>query len=77
MAFLKRWSVRAILAVILALVTLIVGGGCDARIRVPDLKPWHRVSLDDLDAAEMGDDFTLAQYLAREDKLFAEVKQFE
>ena len=77
MAFLKRWSVRAILAVILALVTLIVGGGCDARIRVPDLKPWHRVSLDDLHVAEMGDDFTLAQYLAREDKLFAEVKQFE
>ena len=75
--FLKRWGLRAALAVVLALATLIVGGGCDARIRVPDLKPWHRVSLDDLKASDMGDDFTLAQYLAREENLFAEIKQFE
>jgi alpha-beta hydrolase superfamily lysophospholipase len=75
--FLKRWGLRAALAVVLALATLIVGGGCDARIRVPDLKPWHRVNLDDLKASDMGDDFTLAEYLAREDKLFAAIKQFE
>ena len=77
MAVLKRWGVRAVSAVLLALLTLIVGGACDARFRVPDLKAWHRLNLDDLDASELGPNFTLAQYLAREDKLFAEIRQFE
>ena len=77
MAFLKRWGLRAALVVVLAFLTLIVGGACDARFRVPDLKPWHRVSLDDLDASDLDDDFTLGEYLSSEDKLFADVRQFE
>ena len=77
MAFLKRWGLRAALVVVLAFLTLIVGGACDARFRVPELKPWHRVSLDDLDASDLDDDFTLGEYLSSEDKLFGDVRQFE
>jgi alpha-beta hydrolase superfamily lysophospholipase len=77
MAFITRWGLRAVLAVLLALLTLIVGGAYDARFRVPDLKPWHRLDLDDLDASDLDGDFTLADYLAREDELFAKIGHFE
>jgi alpha-beta hydrolase superfamily lysophospholipase len=76
-AWLLRWGRRALFVVLLALGTLIVGGAYDARRRLPDLKPWHRLSLDDLTASELGERFTLADYLAREDKLFAQIKAFE
>ena len=65
------------IAGILALVTLILGGAFDARWRLPDLKAWHRLALDDLVASDLDERFTLAEYLAREDQLFAEVRAFE
>ena len=37
-AWLMRWGLRAVIALGLALITLIVGGAYDARIRHPDLK---------------------------------------
>ena len=61
----------------LGIVTLILGGAYDARIRHPDLKAWHRLNLDDMRASDMDDTFTFAQYAAREDKLFAEISAFE
>jgi alpha-beta hydrolase superfamily lysophospholipase len=76
-AWIKRWGIRAALLVVLALVTLVLGGAYDARLRHPDLKAWHRLSLADLSASDLGEDFTFAEYLAREEKLFAEVRAFE
>ena len=77
MAWVLRWGLRAVLLVAFALGTLIVGGACDARWRHPDLKAWHRLSLDDLRASDLDDDFTFAQYAAQEEKLFAEIRAFE
>jgi alpha-beta hydrolase superfamily lysophospholipase len=74
---LARWAWRAVLAVALILATIIVGAACDARRRLADLKPWHRVVLDDVRADEMNDQFTFAQYQTREQKLFADVRRFE
>jgi alpha-beta hydrolase superfamily lysophospholipase len=75
--FLRRWTLRAALATILVLLTLILGGAFEARWRLPDLKAWHRLRLDDVQASDLDDRFTLAQYLAREDQLFAQVRVFE
>jgi alpha-beta hydrolase superfamily lysophospholipase len=58
-------------------VVLIVGGGFDARRRLPDLKPWHRVHFDDVTAGELDRTFTFQQYVAREERLFAGVRALE
>ena len=76
-AFLRRWILRAALALILVLGTLIVGGAYNARLRLPDLKPWHRIMLRDVTASDLHDGFTFAEYSAREDRLFAELGRFE
>ena len=72
-----RWLRRALYAVVLVLLTLIVGGGCDARRRLPDLKAWHRVGLDEVTASTLDDQFTFPQYQAREEQLFARVRALE
>jgi alpha-beta hydrolase superfamily lysophospholipase len=72
-----RWARRAAFATVLVFITLIVGGAFDARRRLPDLKPWHRVSFDDVSASTLDDHFTFAQYLAREQRLFAQLREFE
>jgi alpha-beta hydrolase superfamily lysophospholipase len=77
MAWIARWGLRGVLLIVFALATLIVGGAYDARWRLPDLKAWHRLSLDDLTASDLDDEFTFGEYAAREDKLFAEIRAFE
>ena len=77
MTSLWRWVKRALFAAVVAVLTLIIGGAYDARRRHPDLKPWHRVSLDDLRASTLDDRFTFAQYQAREEQLFAQVHALE
>ena len=77
MGWLWRLARRAALAAVLVLLTLIVGGALDARWRLPDLKAWHRVRLDDVRASTLNDTFTVPQYLAREEQLFAQVRAFE
>lgn len=62
---------------LLVLATLIVGGAVDARRRHPDLKPWHKLIPNDPHASEMGDDFTLADWLQREAEVFAEVDRMQ
>jgi alpha-beta hydrolase superfamily lysophospholipase len=76
-AWLKRWTFRAVLVALLAFATLIIGGAYDARWRLPDLSPWHQVKLKDLTASELNERFTFADYLAREERLFAEIRAFE
>jgi alpha-beta hydrolase superfamily lysophospholipase len=81
MAWIIRWGVRAAVfaavGLVLVLITLIVGGAYEARWRNPDLKAWHRLELDDLRASDLGDDFTFAEYAAREEKLFAQIRALE
>ena len=77
MSSLWRWGRRAVYAVVLILITLIVGGAYDARRRLPDLKEWHRIRLDEMTAATLDDRFTFAQYQAREERLFAQVRILE
>lgn len=72
-----RWLRLAFGWALLVPVVLIVGGGFDARRRLPDLKPWHRVQLDDVTAAELDRTFTFQQYVAREQRLFADVRALE
>jgi alpha-beta hydrolase superfamily lysophospholipase len=76
-AWIIRWGLRAVLLVVLVLLTLIVGGAYEARWRHPDLKAWHVLELDDLRASDLDDDFTFAEYVAREDELFAAIRDFE
>src|SRR5262249_20183544 len=48
----------------------------NARSRVPDLKPWHRlVPAAEVHARDVGPDFTLDQYLVREQRVFDEVRR--
>jgi len=75
--FLARWACRAAVAVLLVLGTLVIGGAYNARLRLPDLKPWHRLTLHDVTASDLSDRFTFADYAAREDALFAELHRFE
>ena len=56
---------------------LVLGGAVNARLSQPDLKPWHRVRLDDITASVADRQFTFEQYLAREDQLFAQVRALE
>jgi alpha-beta hydrolase superfamily lysophospholipase len=77
MSWLSRWARRVSLAAILALTTLVVGGACQARWRLHELEAWHRVSLEDVDAADLDAGLTYPQYRAREERLFSQVRAFE
>jgi len=71
----RKWIVRLAWAVVLIAATVIVGGGIQAVMLVPDLHPWHRLAPDaEPRAAEMGESFTLEQYLEREERAFAYVR---
>ncbi|HET6956847.1 MAG TPA: alpha/beta fold hydrolase [Vicinamibacterales bacterium] len=75
MRFAFKWMLRlAILAAFLVAAS-VVGAAVNARSRVPDLKPWHRlVPAAEVHARDVGPDFTLDQYLAREQKVFEQVR---
>jgi len=72
-AALRRWIVRLAAAVALVFVTIVVGGALDARRRLPDLEPWHRLVPPDARAADLTTPSTLADYLAIEDRAFKAV----
>ncbi|HZA33564.1 MAG TPA: alpha/beta fold hydrolase, partial [Vicinamibacterales bacterium] len=72
---LRTWVVRLALTGLLIGATLVVGGGVQAVLNVPDLEPWHRlVPRGELRAADLDDAFTLHQYLAREADVFKAVR---
>jgi len=61
------------LAVILVAIVLLRAIG--AR-RLPELKPWHRVVPQrEVSAAQLTDRFTLAEYRAREDEIWKEIRE--
>ena len=75
MRFASRWLLRLVLLVAIVALTIVVGGAVSARSRIPDLKPWHRlVPSAEVRASEVGPTFTLDEYLAREQKVFEEVR---
>jgi alpha-beta hydrolase superfamily lysophospholipase len=76
-ALIWRWLRRLLFAVLFLLLGLIVGGAVNARLSQPDLKPWHRVRLDDVTATAMDRNFTFKDYVAREDQLFDRVRALE
>ncbi len=72
---LRTVLVRLIQATGLIAGTLVVGGGVQAVLNVPDLQPWHRlVPHAEVRAADLDERFTLEQYLAREAAVFNEVR---
>ncbi|MFI5181290.1 MAG: alpha/beta hydrolase [Thermoanaerobaculia bacterium] len=73
---LVRWGRRFAFAIVLVWATLVVGAAFDARSRLPDLKPWHRlVPKAELKAVDLGETATLADYLKREDETLAETRR--
>jgi len=64
---LRRWTIRVVWSALLVFATLVVGGALDARRRLADLQPWHRVVPRDFRAADLTATSTLSDYLAIED----------
>ena len=74
-AALKRWTLRLIWSVALVFATIVIGGALDARRRLPDLQPWHRIVPDDATAAGLTSTSTLGDYLAIEEAAFRTVHE--
>ena len=74
-AFLRRWSLRLAWSVALVFATIVIGGALDARRRLPDLQPWHRVVPPDASARTLTSASTLADYLAIEEEAFRTVRE--
>jgi len=66
----RRWVVRLAWSVLLIFATIVIGGALDARRRLPDLEPWHRVVPRDFRAADLTPRSSLADYRAVEDSAF-------
>jgi alpha-beta hydrolase superfamily lysophospholipase len=67
----RRWLVR-----VAALVALLLSVQVLRVRRMPELEPWHSVVLEaELEAEDFGPGFTFADYLAREERLFAELDE--
>src|SRR5262245_57211101 len=75
MRFLSKWVLRLVVLVAVAALTIVVGAAVSARSRIPDLKPWHQlVPSGEVHASDVGPTFTLDDYLAREQRVFDEVR---
>ena len=74
-AFLRRWSLRLAWSVALVFATIVIGGALDARRRLPDLQPWHRVVPPDAGVRTLTSASTLADYLAIEEEAFRTVRE--
>src|SRR5262245_22521493 len=75
MRFGVTWLVRLVALAAIVAVAIVVGAAVSARSRIPDLKPWHRlVPSAEVHASDVRSTFTLNDYLAREEKVFQEVK---
>jgi alpha-beta hydrolase superfamily lysophospholipase len=72
--FFRRWIVRLGWSLALIFATIVIGGALDARRRLPDLEPWHRIIPRDFRASDLTTHSTLADYLAIEDAAFRVVR---
>jgi alpha-beta hydrolase superfamily lysophospholipase len=58
------------------LATIVVVFAVQARVRLPDLEPWHRIELaEEFRASRAGAPKTFSEYLALEERLFAELRR--
>ncbi len=58
------------------LATIVVVFAVQARVRLPDLQPWHRIELaEEFRASRAGAPKTFPEYLALEERLFAELRR--
>lgn len=73
MHHLRRLFVWLLSALAIVFATLVIGGAVQARWRIGDLQPWHRFVPDDVQADDVTASFNLADYLQREDRVFAQV----
>jgi alpha-beta hydrolase superfamily lysophospholipase len=69
----RTWSLRLLWSLALIFATIVVGGALDARRRLPDLEPWHRVVPRDFRAADLTPQSTLVDYLKIEAAAFKTV----
>lgn len=70
----RVWIGRLLATALIVTLSLVVGGGVQAVVNLPDLQPWHTlVPRAELTAAEIDETFTLDRYLAREDEMFREI----
>jgi alpha-beta hydrolase superfamily lysophospholipase len=75
MRFVSRWLLRLVVLAAIVALAIVVGAAVSARSRIPDLKPWHRlVPSAEVRASDVGPTFALDDYLAREQKVFDEVR---
>ena len=69
-----RWTINAIAAALLVLATIVLIYALQAR-RQADLQPWHTQAPQlEMTVADIGPDFSLAQYIQRENALFAKTR---
>ena len=73
--FIRVWTLRLAWTAAVVFVTIVIGGALDARRRLPDLQPWHRIVPRDLRAADVKPSTTLADYLAIEEAAFRTVRE--
>jgi len=58
------------------LATIVVVFAVQARLRLPDLQPWHRIELaEEFHSGRAGAPKTFPEYLALEERLFAELRK--
>lgn len=69
---LLNWGLGLVAAAILILLTILLVRAFDAR-RQPDLKPWHRALKSEIQAKDLTDQTTLADYLRMEEAVFQEM----
>jgi alpha-beta hydrolase superfamily lysophospholipase len=66
----RRWTVRLAWSAFLIFATVVIGGALDARRRLPDLAPWHRLVPRDFRASDLTPRSSLADYRGIEDLAF-------
>src|SRR5262245_52245213 len=70
----RKWLRRAALLPVVAVLLLALAWGLLSR-DLPELQPWHtEAPRGELKAADIGDGFTLADYLKREDEVLRDVR---
>jgi alpha-beta hydrolase superfamily lysophospholipase len=70
-----KWLLRLAMLIAIVATAIVVGAAVNARSRIPDLKPWHSlVPSAEVRASDVGPTFTLDTYLAREQRVFDEMR---